>query len=207
MKPIRFLYFAVAISIAGQALGQAPKPPVPKELPQPKQQTVSKPVPLNVAPKPTPPKAKPPAASKPVPLGQATKPKTKPSRKPATSLKPRRTLKSFPRKQKKLNLIGGDQIMLVGDGLIEQMQKYGYLEYRLTVQNQGKSLHFRNIGWTGDTPAGIARDGLGTRQAGHEPANEGWLQLQKQIAEIKPSVAIIGYGLSLIHISEPTRPY
>ena len=153
MKPIRFLYFAVAISIAGQALGQAPKPPVPKELPQPKQKTVSKPVPiggvpkpaetskpvpLNVAPKPTPPKAKPPAASKPVPLGQATKPKTKPSRKPATSLKPRRTLKSFPRKQKKLNLIGGDQIMLVGDGLIEQMQKYGYLEYRLTVQNQGK---------------------------------------------------------------------
>ena len=210
MKPIRFLYFAVAISIAGQALGQAPKPPVPKELPQPKQQAVSKPVPLggvpkpaklkpvplNVAPKPTPPKAKPPAASKPVPLGQATKPKTKPSRKPATSLKPRRTLKSFPRKQKKLNLIGGDQIMLVGDGLIEQMQKYGYLEYRLTVQNQGKSLHFRNIGWTGDTPAGIARDGLGTRQAGHEPANEGWLQLQKQIAEIKPSVAIIGYGMA-----------
>ena len=211
MKPIRFLYFAVAISIAGQALGQAPKPPVPKELPQPKQQTVSKPVPLggvpkpaetskpvplNVAPKPTPPKAKPPAASKPVPLGQATKSKTKPSRKPATSLKPRRTLKSFPRKQKKLNLIGGDQIMLVGDGLIEQMQKYGYLEYRLTVQNQDKSLHFRNIGWTGDTPAGIARDGLGTRQAGHEPANEGWLQLQKQIAEIKPSVAIIGYGMA-----------
>ncbi|MGB1790548.1 MAG: hypothetical protein ACPHP2_14395, partial [Limisphaerales bacterium] len=120
MKTIRFLYFAVAISIAGQALGQAPKPPVPKELPQPKQQTVSKPVPLggvpkpaetskpvplNVAPKPTPSKAKPPAASKPVPLGQATKPK--PSRKPATYLKPRRTLKSFPRKQKKLNLIGG----------------------------------------------------------------------------------------------------
>ena len=86
--------------------------------------------------------------------------------------------------------------MLVGDGLIEQMQKYGYLEYRLTVQNQGKSLHFRNIGWTGDTPAGIARDGLGTRQAGHEPANEGWLQLQKQIAEIKPSMAIIGYGMA-----------
>ena len=52
MKPIRFLYFAVAISIAGQALGQAPKPPVPKELPQPKQQTVSKPVPLGGVPKP-----------------------------------------------------------------------------------------------------------------------------------------------------------
>ena len=66
MKPIRFLFFAVAISIAGQALGQAPKPPVPKKLPQPKQQTVSKPVPLGGATKPA-------ATSKPVPLNVALK--------------------------------------------------------------------------------------------------------------------------------------
>ena len=196
MSTTRILFFVGAITIASQALGQAPKPPVPAPLQQPKKQKVSKPISLSDAPKaskPVPLGGKAPAASKPVPLGQATKPKP---RKAAMSLKPKRKLKSFPRKQKKLNLIGGDQIMLVGDGLIEQMQKYGYLEYRLTVQNQGKSLHFRNIGWTGDTPAGIARDGLGTRQAGHEPANEGWVQLQKQIAEMKPSVAIIGYGMA-----------
>ena len=106
------------------------------------------------------------------------------------------TPQPFPRKTQKLNFIGGDQVLLVGDGLIEQAQKQGYLEYRITVQNSGKKLHFHNIGWSGDTPAGIARDGLGTRQAGHEPANEGWLQLRKQITDIKPTVAIIGYGMA-----------
>ena len=33
-------------------------------------------------------------------------------------------------------------------------------------------------------------------QAGHEPANEGWVQLKKQIADIKPTVAVIGYGMA-----------
>ena len=110
--------------------------------------------------------------------------------------KPPVTPQPFPRKAQKLNFIGGDQVLLVGDGLIEQAQKQSYLEYRITVQNSGKKLHFHNIGWSGDTPAGIARDGLGTRQAGHEPANEGWLQLRKQITDIKPTVAIIGYGMA-----------
>ncbi len=169
---------ACAIAVADQALGQAPTPPVP---PQSKKRNVSKPVRLN------PPPAKPRQATKPVPpAGPAVKPKSPP--KPA--------LKSFLRKTQKLNLIGGDQVLLIGDGLVEQAQKQGYLEYRITVQNSGKKLHFHNIGWSGDTPAGIARDGLGTRQAGHEPANEGWLQLSKQITDIKPTVAIIGYGMA-----------
>ena len=192
-KVIGFLFSFLVFSVPGQVIGyQLPKPPVPPSLPQPKQEKVSKPVPLGGAAKST---------SEPVPLGGAAKPVSKPAKvkkelKSKPSNKPKRKLKSFPRKQKKLNLIGGDQILLVGDGLIEQMQKYGYLEHRLTIQNQGKSLHFRNIGWSGDTPAGIARDGLGTRQAGHEPDNEGWVQLKKQIEEIKPNVVIIGYGMA-----------
>ena len=178
MKSFRLVLTASAIAVAGQALGQAQKPPVP---PQPKKQNVSKPVRLK------PPPAKPKQATKPVPLtGPAVKSKSPP--KPA--------LKPFPRKTQKLNFIGGDQVLLIGDGLVEQAKKQGYLEYRITVQNSGKKLHFHNIGWSGDTPAGIARDGLGTRQAGHEPANEGWLQLSKQITDIKPTVAIIGYGMA-----------
>ena len=128
-------------------------------------------------------------------FGQAPKPSVAPQ-----SVKPKQAsipaLKPFPRKTQKLNFVDGDQILLVGDGLIEQAQKLGYMEYRITVQNSGKKLHFHNIGWSGDTPAGIARDGLGTRQAGHEPVNEGWLQLRKQITDIKPTVAIIGYGMA-----------
>jgi len=109
---------------------------------------------------------------------------------------PKPSLKPSPRKAQMLNFIDGDQVLLIGDGLIEQAQKQGYLEYRIMAQNSGKKLYFHNIGWSGDTPAGIARDGLGTRQAGHEPANEGWLQLRKQITVIKPTVAIIGYGMA-----------
>ena len=99
------------------------------------------------------PKPKPKQTSKPVPLaGTAAKPK----------LPPKPALKVFRPKSEKLVFIGGDRVMLIGDGLIEQMQKHGYLESRLTAGNSGKKLHFRNIGWSGDTPAGIARDGLGT---------------------------------------------
>ena len=176
----RFFLLNVVLVFCSQVVGyQSPQPPVPSALPQPKQQKVSKPISFSDASK---------TETKSDDLKKAQK------RKPSVSST--RKLKSFPRKQEKLNFIGGDNVLFVGDGLIEQMQKYGYLEHRLTIQNQGKSLYFRNIGWTGDTPAGIARDGLGTRQAGHEPDNEGWIQLKKQISDIKPNVAIIGYGMA-----------
>ncbi len=157
MKSFHLVFTAFAIALTTQAIGQAPKRPVPA---QPKKQIVSKPVRL------TPQPAKPKQATNPVPAtSTAAKPK----------LPPKPAIKPFPRKTQKLNFIGGDQVLLIGDGLVEQAQKQGYLEYRLMVHNSGKKLHFHNIGWSGDTPAGIARDGLGTRQAGHEPANEGWL--------------------------------
>ena len=131
-------------------------------------------------------------------LGQAPQLKKQNVSKPVrlTAPAPKPALKVFRPKSEKLVFIDGDRVMLIGDGLIEQMQKHGYLESRLTAGNSGKKLHFRNIGWSGDTPAGIARDGLGTLQAGHEPANEGWVQLKKQIADIKPTVAVIGYGMA-----------
>ncbi len=178
MKSLHLVLAACAIAVTGQALGQAPKTTV---TPKPKKPIVSKPVRL------TPPPSKPKPSGKPVPsVGTTKKPKSSP--KPA--------LKSFPRKSEKFILIGGDRVMLIGDGLIEQMQKHGHLESRLTAGNSDKKLYFRNIGWSGDTPAGIARDGLGTMQAGKEPANEGWVQLKKQISEIKPTVAVIGYGMA-----------
>ena len=180
MKVNIFLFFAIGFAVFTQAFGyQVSMPSVPSSLPQTKQQKISKPVTLGGASK---------IESKSADIKKV--PKSKPANKPNMKLK------SFPRKKEKLNLIGGDQIVFVGDGLIEQMQKFGYLEHRLTIQNQGKELYFKNIGWSGDTPAGIARDGLGTRQAGHEPDNEGWVQLKKQIADIKPNVVIIGYGMA-----------
>jgi putative heme-binding domain-containing protein len=173
MNSLRLVVVACVLAVTGQALGQEQKPPAS---PQPKRTPiVSKPVRL------TPPPANP------APSSSAVK-KPKAPRKPG--------LKVFQRKSDKLNFIGGDRVLIVGDGLLDQAQRHGYLEYRITAQNSGKKLYFRNIAWSGDTPAGIARDGLGTRQAGHEPLNEGWLQLSRQITDIKPTVAIIGYGMA-----------
>ena len=128
MKPFPSVLLACAIGIIGQALGQAP---------QPKKQNISKPV-LLAAPAPKP---KPKQASKAIPLvGTTAKPKSPP--KPA--------LKVFRPKSGKLEFINGDRVMLIGDGLIEQMQKHGYLETRLTAGNSGKKLNFFNIGWSGE---------------------------------------------------------
>ena len=90
----RLVIVACVLAVPGQALGQAPESPKPKRKP-----IVSKPVRL------TPP----PTTPKPVPSSGAAK-TLKPPPKPA--------LKVFPRKREKLNFIGGDRVILVGEGLI-----------------------------------------------------------------------------------------
>src|SRR5690242_17577308 len=55
----------------------------------------------------------------------------------------------------------GDRVVLIGDTLIERDQAYGYLEALITIQNPDKTLTFRNLGWSGDTPYGVARAGFG----------------------------------------------
>ncbi|MFN3191566.1 MAG: PVC-type heme-binding CxxCH protein [Aureliella sp.] len=90
----------------------------------------------------------------------------------------------------------GDQVVLIGDALIEQEQYSGWLEVLLASSFAEHHVTFRNLGWSGDTPAGASRFGLSLLQAGREPADEGWKQLQKQIQETKPDVAVIGYGMA-----------
>lgn len=90
----------------------------------------------------------------------------------------------------------GDRVVMIGDGLVEQEQYFGWIETMLTTSHPKAGVTFRNLGWNGDTPAGDSRFGLSLLQAGHEPADEGWKQLQKQIELTKPTVAIIGYGMA-----------
>ena len=61
-----------------------------------------------------------------------------------------------------------------GDTLIERDQRYGYLETMLTLLNPGKDLTFRNLGWSGDTVAGLSR-------AGFDPPEAGYRQLIDQV--------------------------
>ena len=93
----------------------------------------------------------------------------------------------------------GDRIVLVGDTLIERDQRYGYLETILTIANPDKNLTFRNLGWSGDTVAGLSR-------AGFDPPSAGYKQLVAQILAARPTVLIVGYGMADSFDGEAGRP-
>ena len=89
----------------------------------------------------------------------------------------------------KVELRDGDRVVLIGDALIERDQEYGYLETLLTIQNPDKSITFRNLGWSGDTVFGEARAGFG------RPA-DGFTHLKEHVLALRPTVVIVGYGMS-----------
>jgi len=90
----------------------------------------------------------------------------------------------------------GDRIVLIGDDLIERNQKRGYLETQLIIRNPDKSLVFRNLGWSADTVFGDSRAGFGTRA-------DGFQQLKSHVLGLKPSVILVGYGMSDSFAGEP----
>ena len=94
------------------------------------------------------------------------------------------------------NLEPKERIVLLGDGLIEQEQYFGWLEVMIGTGFPESGATFRNLGWSGDTPGGASRFGLSFLQAGREPADEGWKQLQKQLEHTQPTLVILGYGMS-----------
>ena len=90
----------------------------------------------------------------------------------------------------------GDRVAFLGDGLVEGEQHHGWIELMLTTRFAERAITFRNLGWNGDTPAGDSRFGLSLLQAGHEPADEGWRQLVRQLEETRPTVLLVGYGMA-----------
>ena len=80
----------------------------------------------------------------------------------------------------------GDTVVLLGDTFFERDYHYGQIETVLTAA-AGKDVRFRNLGWSGDTPRCESRSYFG-------PPAEGFDRLQKQLAEIKPTVVIACYG-------------
>ena len=99
----------------------------------------------------------------------------------------------------RFELNDGDRIVLVGDTLVERDQRYGYLETMLTLRNPEKDLTFRNLGWSGDTVAGLSR-------AGFDPPEAGYRQLIEQVLAAKPTVLIVGYGMADSFDGEAGRP-
>ncbi len=84
----------------------------------------------------------------------------------------------------------GDRIVLVGNGLIEQAQKHGWLELTLTSAEPEKHLTFRNLGCRGDTVFGAAR----IPEPGAKGVEKGFDSLINQVRKSRPTVLIVGYG-------------
>ena len=95
-------------------------------------------------------------------------------------------------------LKSGDRIVLVGDTMIERDQRFGYLETLLTLLHPDKDLTFRNLGWSGDTVAGLSRAGFDPPEAGHR-------RLIEQVHAARPTVLIVGYGMADSFDGEPGR--
>ncbi|OWK34879.1 SGNH/GDSL hydrolase family protein [Fimbriiglobus ruber] len=81
----------------------------------------------------------------------------------------------------------GDRVVLLGSTLIEREQKYGYWELLLTLHNADKNVTFRNLGWSGDTVFGEARNGFDSSPKGFE-------RLVTLTKELKPTVIVVCYG-------------
>jgi putative heme-binding domain-containing protein len=90
----------------------------------------------------------------------------------------------------------GDRVAFLGDAFAEREQYEGWIELAATTRFPDRSVTFRNLGWSADTPAGDSRCGLSLLQAGHEPPEEGWRQLQNQLATYRPTLLITGYGMA-----------
>ena len=53
----------------------------------------------------------------------------------------------------------GDRVVLLGDTFIEREQRHGFIEHMLVSHFPGRRITFRNLGWSADTPLGVARAG------------------------------------------------
>ena len=90
----------------------------------------------------------------------------------------------------------GDRVALLGDSFIEREQYEGWIELAMTTAFPDRPVVFRNLGWSADTPAGTSRNGLSLGQAGLEPPDEGWKQLEGQLETYQPNVLVTGYGMA-----------
>lgn len=88
-----------------------------------------------------------------------------------------------------LEIKDGDRVLLLGDALLERENGRGTLEARLHGQFPDVRFSVRNLSWSGDTPRGWSR-------ASFDGPDKGWDRLKEQIGLVKPTIAILGYGMA-----------
>ncbi|HZE98285.1 MAG TPA: SGNH/GDSL hydrolase family protein, partial [Planctomycetota bacterium] len=90
---------------------------------------------------------------------------------------------------KPFELVDGDRVVFVGNTFFERDLRYNHLETALTARWPDRGVTFRNLGWDGDTVWGDARAEFGS------PA-DGFNSLSKHVADLKPTVIFVAYGMS-----------
>jgi lysophospholipase L1-like esterase len=90
---------------------------------------------------------------------------------------------------KPVTLPENPRVAFIGNTLVERDAEQGYFETRLILAFPEKEIAFRNLGWSGDTVRGEARAGFG------QPV-DGFNRLAKHVAELRPNVIFLNYGLN-----------
>jgi len=90
---------------------------------------------------------------------------------------------------KPFELVDGDRVVFVGNTFFERDLKYNHLETALSARWPARNVTFRNLGWDGDTVWGDARAEFGSAQ-------DGFNSLAKHVADLKPTVLFVAYGMS-----------
>ena len=91
--------------------------------------------------------------------------------------------------KKPFELVDGDRVVFVGNTFFERDLKYNHLETALCARWPTRNVTFRNLGWDGDTVWGDARAEFGS-------AADGFNSLAKHLADLKPTVVFVAYGMS-----------
>ena len=86
----------------------------------------------------------------------------------------------------------GDRVVWLGGTSVERMQEHGYLETWLTAMHPDRHVLHRNLGWSGDTPGGLARAVFGTPE-------EGFRRLIGDVRMANPTVVVVNYGAVEAH--------
>lgn len=86
-----------------------------------------------------------------------------------------------------VQLADGDRVVLLGDTFFERAQRYGWLETALQLRFPKGNIHFRNLGWSGDTVFAESR-GI------FDPPAKGYGRMLEQVRGLKPTVILLNYG-------------
>ena len=92
--------------------------------------------------------------------------------------------------QASIDLRDGDRIVILGNAFWERELRDGYLETALTIASSGRSLSFRNLGFSGDTVFGDSW----TYSTSHSEETNVRNRLFQLVRDQRPTVIIVNYG-------------